>query len=116
MQTSNFYGTKFKNFEKKMPDELKAMMVNLNKFFQALNKGANPFQITSGYLHKKYPRGIQSIDQKGMRGNLRQTRLYVFPDENKKRLHLLTIGDKGSQKNDVRECVEYVDSLKSITT
>ena len=61
--------------------------------------------------------GILAIDQKGKGkgAKLKPFRLYVFPDERSKILHLVTLGDKDSQEDDIRHCQSFVEGLLQST-
>ena len=109
---TNIYERQHKLYVKKHPIELIAVLDNLDKYFEALRKGAESQFINAQYIHHE-PKGIKALDQSGKkRGKLKQTRLYVYPDEAHKHLHLITIGDKSSQKADIQLCSDYVVSLK----
>lgn len=76
----------------------------------SLNQGVTAEQVKRqfGFVHGTYPAGIISVDQKGGGAGLKQTRLYLYPDEGEEVLYHLRIGDKGSQKTDVELCVQWV--------
>jgi len=82
-------------FEKKYPNELVAMLKNLDRYFDALMSCGNPLQVSLGFIHHE-PDGIKAIDQKGggQKVKLQQTRLYIFPKTEEKILILLAIGTK----------------------
>jgi len=107
------YERDHKQYEKKHPDELMAILNNLDFYFSTLDELGNPYLIKAGFIHPE-SRGIIAIDQKGgkRRVKLQQTRLYVYPDIQGKILHLLTIGDKNSQKMDIKFCVDIVKQIK----
>jgi hypothetical protein len=65
--------------------------------------------VRGGFIHDE-PDGIKAIDQKGggQKMKLQQTRLYVYPDITNRILYLLTIGDKGTQRDDINLCREFV--------
>ena len=105
------YEKRVKRWPKKHRRELKAMYNNLDTVVKALNSGA-PVQNVScfGFVHDE-PKGIKAIDQKGAGAGVKQTRLYTFPNKATKILHLITIGDKDSQKADVQYASDFVDDL-----
>ena len=43
---------------------------------------------------------------------LQETRLYIYPDEGKRILYLITIENKKSQSDDIKLTSRFVDSLK----
>ncbi len=99
-------------FEKKHPRELLAVLDNLDTYFKALVAGAKPQQIRTGFLHPE-PKGVMAIDQKGGGTALKATRLYLFPDETTSVVHLITVGDKQTQPDDIQFCKRFVDRLYS---
>jgi hypothetical protein len=106
------WGRRLKFYEKKRAKELVAALDNLDAFLRTLSGGVKPRQAKFGFIHPE-PLGILAIDQKGGgAGNLAQMRLYVYPDEDHKVLHLLTIGDKNSQKKDIATCKCFVDQIR----
>ena len=58
------YERDFKYYEKKHTNELMAVLLNLDKYFSALNHLNNPMQIKCGYIHIE-PHGIIALDQSG---------------------------------------------------
>ena len=100
-------------YEKKRPNELGAVLDNLDTYFKTLSKVGNPMQVTGGYIHPE-PDGIIAIDQKGggRRVKLQQTRLYIYPDITCSILHVWAIGDKTSQRDDINLCRAFVRKLK----
>lgn len=104
----------FEHYQKKHPDELVAVMDNVDTYFRTLMKLGNPLQVQAGFIHKE-PAGVKAIDQKGgkRKVKLQQTRLYIYPDTDKLTLFLFAIGNKTNQSEDIRYCQEMVKKLKS---
>lgn len=100
-------------YEKKFPNELRAMLNNLDTYFGALKECGNPFQATGGFIHNESD-GIKAIDQKdgGQKTKLQQSRLYAYPDTNTNTLYLLAIGNKTSQRDDVNFCRGVVREIR----
>ncbi|MDD5504588.1 MAG: hypothetical protein PHV77_04675 [Candidatus Omnitrophica bacterium] len=109
IETTDVYERKYEQYEKKHPHELAAVIGNLDTYFKTLNEVNNPLQARGGFVHGE-PDGIKAIDQKGggQKIKLQQTRLYVYPDITNKILYLITIGDKGTQRDDINLCREFV--------
>ena len=107
------YERAHKQYEKKYSNELTAVLDNLDRYFKIISQGVHPQFIVAGYIHSE-PKGVKALDQKGGKGNLKQTRLYIYPDVDAKKLFLITIGDKGSQKEDIRMCSNFVVKLKGV--
>lgn len=114
LQPTDEYQRRHKRYEKKHRRELQAVSDNLDTFLQSLNEGAKPHPLRFGFLHAE-PHGVVAIDQKGGGANLAQTRLYVFPDEHQEVLHVLTLGDKRTQSEDIKYCSSFVLALRAQT-
>lgn len=103
-----------KHYAKKRPNELAAVMRNLQRYIALLNVSKNSKAVQAGYLHTE-SNGVLAIDQKGGGGNLQETRLYTFADDEKKVVYLIAIGDKDAQHSDVEYCKNFVVSLRNTT-
>jgi hypothetical protein len=108
---SAFFDNRFKRFEKKHLKEAEAVLNNLDTYFKTLESGVNPVNVNAGFIHHE-PEGIKAIDQKGGKGQLMQTRLYIYPDAATMILHVISIGTKVDQKSDIKECQDYIRPLK----
>ena len=111
LSLSEEFKRRLKQFGKKHPDELAAMLDNLDTYLQTLQAGVNPMQIRHGFIHRE-THGAIAIDQKGAKGKPKQTRLYVYPDPTSQILYAITIGDKQSQRDDNSTCRELIVSLR----
>ena len=87
------------------------MVEELDTYFKTLCMGVNPTNIQVGFVHHESD-GIKALDQSGTKGKKMQSRLYIFPQENEKILHIISIGTKVDQKGDISECRDYVKPLK----
>jgi hypothetical protein len=105
------FKARYRHYEKKHPPELRAVLVNLETYREALEEGTNPLQVKFGFVHGE-GHGVVAVDQKGRGGKRKQTRLYLYPDTENKVLYQLTLGDKNTQKKDVQFCHRYVARLK----
>lgn len=106
------FRSKFNRYKKKHPNEVKAALNNLDTYLHTLNAVDNPLLVKGGWIHPE-PKGVIAIDQKGGKGKLRQTRLYLYAEPENKVVHLLTIGDKNTQKNDIKDCATFVKQIRS---
>lgn len=112
LQPTVQYERKIGRLIKKRPLEAKAVLENLNTYFETLKVVGNPLMLKFGFIHTE-GMGAIAIDQKGGGGGkLKQIRLYVFAEEATFLVHLITVGDKTSQKEDVKECHKYISDLK----
>ncbi len=100
-----------RRYDKKRPDELAAVLRNLDRLREQLDALPHCRAAQAGFLHHE-PAGIWAIDQKGpSRTKLQETRLYVFPVDADRTLHIITIGNKKSQAADLRTAIDHVRSL-----
>jgi hypothetical protein len=111
LKPSASFERKLKQYQKKHQAAALATLGNLDAYFEALKTGIPPTQITAGFIHPE-PQGLIAIDQKGARGHPRATRLYVYAAVVHTTLHLITIGDKDSQKRDLEECRRFITKLR----
>lgn len=105
------YEKRKKDFSKKWPAELRAVVSNLMTLLYALQEGTRPEQLKLlGFVHGNYPLGILSIDETGHGKSSRPKalRLYVFPCETEQALYVMLIGEKARQSQDVALCKEFV--------
>ena len=107
------YTRDLKQYAKKHPYEYVAIAANLGTYYDTLKNVNNPLQVKSGFIHKESD-GIKAIDRKGGYKKVKpaETRLYIHPDVETKTLYLLKIGDKNSQKKDMRYCREHVKKIR----
>lgn len=111
LETSDGFTAVREWYEKKRPNELAAVINNLKRYSTQLIKAKNSLCVQGGYIHSE-GRGVIALDESAGGSSLAATRLYVFPDDKRRVLHLITIGDKGSQQRDIKACHAYVDSIK----
>ena len=105
------YERRHKRYVKDHPRELQAVLDNLDTYVQSLQAGVKPPQIRHGFMHAE-PLGVVAIDQKGGGKSLAQTRLYVYPDTETETLHVISLGDKRSQADDIANCRTFVNDLR----
>lgn len=103
-------------FAKNSRRELVNLYTNLNTYHEALNAGIHPEKIKREYpfVHSRYKQGLVSIDQRGPtsgKGKLKLLRLYLFPHMPTKRLHVITLGDKSTQAEDIKRSNEFVEGI-----
>lgn len=100
-----------RTYEKKNPDELAAALANLfQRYLPRLNHARRHGLVQAGCLHHE-GQGVIAIDQSGQGRNLRETRLYAYPHDESFTLHLLLIGDKATQRRDLRNVREILRNL-----
>jgi hypothetical protein len=111
LQPLEKYAKRYGKWPKKHNRELQAMQHNLHIFLEALQSGQKPAAVKFGFIHPE-PGGVLAIDQKGGGPHLKETRLYIYPDEARERLVVITIGDKDSQPQDIQTCNEFIQELR----
>jgi len=111
IETTHRWEKDHKHYEKKRPDELAAVTNNLHRYLKILEVSKNSKCVQAGYLHPE-PGGVVAIDQKAGGGNLQETRLYTYADDETRILYLLTIGDKAAQDSDIEYCKSAVNELR----
>lgn len=111
---------RLERFKKKWPHELENVFLNLTKLKQTLDLGAKPEQVKQqfSFVHGNYELGVLSIDQRGKNKGAKPKpfRLYVYPDDVTQTLHVITLGDKDTQPNDVKEAKAFVQGLLARST
>lgn len=100
-----------KSISKKHTQEFQNVFTNLEGYKNTLNAGISLEQAkrTLPYIHNE-KNGLFAIDQRPPKGGF-QLRLYIYPDERTHKIHLVAIGDKSSQQNDIKIGHEYIQSL-----
>jgi hypothetical protein len=101
------YESMAKWYSRKKANELKAVERNLEKCLKLLNLGTKPLQLSLKCVHTE-GKGVLAIDESGYKVKTQVTRLYLWCDDTDELVHLITIGDKHSQGDDVKVAQEYV--------
>jgi putative component of toxin-antitoxin plasmid stabilization module len=110
VQPETEYEKRAGKWPKKHQREFVAVHTNLRTYLRALNSGAKVEQTRYGFMHSE-PRGVVAIDQKGGGVGLKETRLYVYVNKSLEIIHLITIGDKSTQRVDIQYACEFVRRL-----
>lgn len=102
---------KLKRFEKKSPNEFRAVMANLNRYFEALADGTPPRSITAGFVHPER-NGVIALDESGGDADLASTRLYIGLKNTT--VYILGIGGKTpkEQNDDIQNAVKLYRSIR----
>ena len=111
LQYTDEYVKRLKKYEKRHRLALYAALNNLDTYHVALNCNVKPQDIKAGFIHPE-PSGTLAIDQKGAKGKPRQLRIYIYPCEVEKVLHVITIGDKNTQKADIATCTAFANAVR----
>lgn len=101
---------RFKEYNKKHPREYAACFDNLGQVVELLGRfgGVKGFQIG---CFRSEGQGVYRIGQTAVK-HAKETRLYVFLNEEERLIHVLTIGGKDSQSEDIRRCHAVARDLK----
>jgi len=112
-QIDNAYASpgKFKKFSGKHSAEFDSLFANLDKIMRLMRAGNKIGGFSVGFF-KSEGEGVYRIGQTGV-PNAKESRLYVYPDEQNKLIYVLTVGDKDSQQNDINESKELVRKIKA---
>ena len=102
---------KFKKFSKKHREEYVSMFANLEKIMNLLRNGQKIGGFSVGFFRSE-GEGVYRIGQTGV-ASAKESRLYVFPDEQNRIMHVLNVGDKDSQQEDVNEAKQAARNIKS---
>jgi hypothetical protein len=111
VESTEDFERQLNRYNKKHRQVLMAVLDNLDTYFETLKSGVKAQNVVFGFVHPE-PNGVRAIDQRGGRGRLPETRLYVYPDEETKVLHLITLGDKRSQHDDIQACKRFIADLR----
>jgi putative component of toxin-antitoxin plasmid stabilization module len=105
-----FHRKRFKDIEKKHSLEHASCLRNLFQVLEFLNAGKCIQEVSYGFFRSEGC-GVYRIGQTGVKAG-KETRLYVFPNEEEKIMHVLCIGLKETQKNDIAECHKVAKTLR----
>ena len=108
------YERRLKQYEKKKnkKPQLAAVLNNLEIFQKSLMAGKKPKPFVYGFLRTE-PSDVIAITEQGGGANIAATRLYVYPDTETETLYLLTLGDKSTQSDDIRDCKDFVKQIRA---
>lgn len=82
-------------------------------YFEALQAGTKPLQITGIGIHSEGHGGVIAFDQTGGQPKLHETRLYAYPEVETETMWLITIGDKNTQqRRDIPDCRDFMKKLR----
>ena len=104
---------RFKKYMKKHHDEVASCATNLERLQQFLNNGGTLQQaMTFGYFGSE-GNDVYRIGQTCLK-SARETRLYIYAKIAGPEIQVLTIGDKSTQKEDIKNCKAKVKILCNI--
>lgn len=103
-------GTKFVKFNKAHPREYASLFNNLNKITGLLNGGQKIGGFHVGFFRSESD-GLWRIGQSGV-PHAKESRLYLFPDQDNRIFYLLSVGDKDSQQDDINEAKTLLKKIR----
>lgn len=110
--TTSLFERELKKFSKRIPGETKAVLERLETYKETLNMCDEPQKVIFGWLHPE-PLGVKAITQQGKGASLKATRLYIYAEKESHKIRVITIGDKKTQKEDIKLCENYIKSLRT---
>lgn len=109
-ETTDLFLRRQKEFDKKRPGQLKAVLRNLARYQKMLDEAPVAQLISANFIHPE-KRGIVAITQQGFNPKQPPTRLYLYAAQNSKIVYLITIGDKRTQPGDIEDCYQFIRTL-----
>ncbi len=96
---------------KKHTQEFQNVFKNLDTYKKTLDAGVPIEQAkrTLPFVHNEQ-KGLLAIDQRPPKGGV-QLRLYIYPQEQTRMIHLTSIGDKQSQQKDIKIGHQFIQTL-----
>jgi len=113
LQPTDVFDRRLRRYSKRYPAATIAVLDNLDRYFNALPV-SKLRDLRGGYIHPE-PAGVVALDQSGAARKQREMRIYVYPNEKDRILHVITIGDKNSQEQDIKDSSDYVKELRRRT-
>ena len=104
---------KLPKFKDQWPHEMGNVLDNLTAVVDKLNDGTAPEQLKKFGFVQSEPSNLLAINQKGpgKKTRMKVLRLYVYPDKEKQKLWLITLGDKSEQAKDIKYAKHRVKEI-----
>ena len=96
-ESTDSFTKDYASYEKKRPNELRAVMLNLETLLEVLDVSNGPAKVSCSFF-KSEGKGLFRISESGGGRNLQPTRLYITFELKEQRLILLRIFPKGAPK------------------
>jgi hypothetical protein len=100
----------FAKFHKDHPLEYNSLFTNLDKILGLLSGGQKIGGFHVGFFRSEGG-DVYRIGQTGV-AHAKESRLYVFPDQENRIMFILSIGDKDDQETDVNEAKSTVKKIR----
>lgn len=102
----------FKKFSKAHKEEYESVFANLDKVKGFLSAGEKVGEFKLHFFRSEGG-GLYRISQSNLPKNSYETRLYLYPDEERKVIYILGIGGKSSQKKDISNCKRIIGRINT---
>jgi hypothetical protein len=102
---------KFETFAASRPREFASMFANLDRIVRHLNGGAKIGGFQIGYFRPE-GEGVYRIGQTAVQ-HAKESRLYIFPNQNNHTIYTRTIGTKDRQSDDINEAKAIAGKIKT---
>ncbi|AKJ65242.1 hypothetical protein L21SP4_02008 [Kiritimatiella glycovorans] len=93
------------------PSEYAACFTNLDVLLQVLGTGRRIGAFELGFFRSEGD-GLYRIGQTGVRAS-KESRLYIYPDEENRIVYILRIGTKETQQNDINEAKKTIGRIRA---
>lgn len=116
-RVSNEFATKsrFKKFADKYPRELNSCAANLDKLIGHLNSGLRLSVLAQNLsFFRTEGDGLFRIGQSGVKAS-KESRLYIYPDENTQVIFIIDIGIKETQGTDIASAKKIIKQIRRDT-
>lgn len=94
---------------KKHGAELDECLEHLEYYYDSIEQGQNPLQVEGSFVRGE-GKGLVALSNSSGKHQL-ATRLYVYAHVVGKTLHVISVGDKSSQKQDIKDGHKYIADL-----
>ena len=109
---SDIFRQRLRRYEKRHEAAAAQALVNAQTYFEALQMGLQPLQISAGFIRPEVG-GAVAIDERGSGKKLHLTRLYLFAEVETETLWFITIGDKRTQtRTDIPDVRGFLETRK----
>jgi len=108
--TTHANARRFKKYAGNHQREHDSVFANLDKVIELLKAGKKIGSFQIGFFRSEGD-GVYRIGQTGVPG-AKETRLYIYFDEQNRTCFILGIGDKDSQQDDINEAKQAVKQIK----
>ena len=110
MVRTDLFDRRVTDYNKNHKSQLKAVLANLERYVEYLEAAPFARLISANFIHPE-GRGLVALTEKGYKPKQPPTRLYAYAQQDSRTLCLITIGNKHSQKQDIKDCYRFIESL-----